>query len=164
MASCGAAWRTGVSHLASYQHVHVFVFLVRKWSPGKLPDPRLPLPRLDGFESCCRPGRRTNSYCSGQGASFLTEPPFFPPCKHGEHAASENMPQSGKEPVSCTTAQKQTFAIDRGKKLLLPIYVLKSRGLGEERGSTAAGSAYPLGYEFPPRAWSAAAERGSQRL
>ena len=29
---------------------------------------------------------------------------------------------------------KQTFAINRGKKLLLPISVLKSRGLGEERG------------------------------
>ena len=88
---------------------------------------------------------------------------FFPPATR--RACGESvMPQSGKEPVSCTTAQKQTFAMDRGKKILLPIYALKSRGLGEERGSTAAGSAYPLGYEFPPRAWSAAAERGSQRL
>ena len=133
MASCGAAWRTGVSHLASYQHVHVFVFLVRKLVKKPAVDSRLPLPHLDGFESCRRPGRRTKeTYCSGHRAPFLTEP-FVPPCKHGEHAASEPCRKARRSRVSCTTAT-QTFANKQGEKILFPTSVLKSRGLGEERG------------------------------
>ena len=124
--------------------------MVRKLVKKPAVDLRLALPRLDVFESC-RPGRRTNdTCCSGHRASFLSEP-FFSPCKHGEHAASE----------PCRKARRSRCVVHHGKANLRNkqggetfasnlCTEVQRVGRGKSYRSTA-GSAYPLGYEFAPR-------------
>ena len=58
---------------------------------------------------------------------------FFPPANTASMRRVSHVAKREGAGVSCTTA-KQTFAINRGEKLLLPISVLKSKGLGEESG------------------------------
>ena len=69
-----------------------------------------------------------------RSSSILSYRTIFFPLQHGEHAASESCRKAGRSRSFVHHGTKQTFAINRGKKLLLPISVLKSRGLGEERG------------------------------
>ena len=98
---------------------------------------------------------------------FLPNHHFFPPANTASMRRVSHVAKREGVGVSCTTANKANLRNKQGGETFASNLCTEVQRVGRGKGgsyrSTAAGSAYPLGYEFAPREWSAAAERGSQR-